>query len=133
MKKILLALTLLVVAITLSNAQSGREVHGTVIDSTKQTLPGSAITLTSEAKDSVTTGADANGKFVFPSVKGTKITITVQSIGYQTIKKHFTLSADNTPADIGVIVMKTQSNMLNQVNIVGVIPVRITEDTVEYK
>jgi hypothetical protein len=118
---------------TLSNAQTAREVHGKVIDSTKLSLPGSTIILTSDQHDSTTTIADANGRFAFASVKGTKIAITVSSIGYQSLKKHFTLANDNTPADIGAIILKTQANMLNQVNIVGVIPITLKEDTVEYK
>jgi len=119
--------------VTYSYAQSGREVHGTVTDSTKLSLPGSTITLTSDQHDSTSTIADVNGKFTFSSVKGNKVTVVISSIGFQTLKRHYTLPNDNTAADLGSIVLKTQSNMLNQVNIVGVVPIRLTEDTVEYQ
>jgi len=133
MKSVLLAFIIIFYAVTSLHAQSGREVHGTVIDSTKQSLPGSTIVLTSDQHDSTTTIADLNGKFVFASVKGNKVSITVSSIGYQSLKRHYTLANDNTPADLGTIILKTESHMLNQVNIVGVIPITLKEDTVEYK
>ena len=133
MKSTLIALFLSFAAFTICVAQNGRPVHGTITDSTKLTLPGSNILLTSEKGDSTNTVSDVKGNFTFPAVKGIKITITVTSIGYQTLKRHYTLNADNTPADLGVIILKVQSNMLNQVNIVGVVPITLKEDTVEYK
>jgi hypothetical protein len=133
MKRLLFALTIIFLAIASAHAQSGREVHGTVIDSTQLSVPGTNIVLISDQHDSTTTVADIKGRFVFPSVKGKKITIVLTSIGYQALKRHYVLSDDNTPADLGTIVLKIQSNMLNQVTIVGVVPIRLTEDTVEYK
>lgn len=133
MKALLPLFALIFMIAVSSNAQNGRQVHGRVIDSTKLSLPGSTITLTSDQHDSTSTIADLNGLFLFTSVKGTKIAITVSSIGYQSLKKHFTLANGDSPADLGYVVLKSQSNMLNQVNIVGVIPVTLKEDTVEYK
>ncbi len=133
MKSLLLALTIIALSVTFSYAQQGREVHGTVIDSTKQTLPGSAIKLTSDKADSVLTITDAKGNFVFPSVLGNKVTITITSIGYQSLKRHYTLASDNTPAQLGNIILASQANMLNEVKIVGVIPVTLKEDTVQYQ
>ncbi|MDR3695630.1 outer membrane beta-barrel protein [Mucilaginibacter sp.] len=133
MKAIFNILILSVFATTYAFAQSGREVHGTVIDSTKQTLPGTSITLVSDQHDSTVTVTDVNGKFVFPSIKGYKVVVTISSIGYITLKRHYTLANDKTPADLGTIVLKSEARMLNQVNIVGVIPITIKEDTVEYK
>jgi hypothetical protein len=131
--KPLLLIIIIFFAVTLTYAQSGREVHGTVIDSTKQSVPSGTITLTSDQHDSVTTISDLQGKFVFPSVKGNKVTVKISSIGYQGLIRHYTLANDNNPADLGSIILKVQSNMLNQVNIVGVVPITLKEDTVEYK
>ncbi|BAU52384.1 outer membrane beta-barrel protein [Mucilaginibacter gotjawali] len=133
MKTIFSILIFSVFTITGAFAQSGREVHGTIVDSTKQTLPGTSVTLVSDQHDSTITVTDANGKFVFPSVKGTKVVVTASSIGFITLKRHYALANDNTPADLGTIVLKSEARMLNQVNIVGVIPITIKEDTVEYK
>jgi hypothetical protein len=133
MKALFTIFLLSIFALNFAFAQNGREVHGTIIDSTKQTLPGTNITLVSDQHDSTQTVTDANGKFVFPAVKGNKVVITVSSIGYITLKRHYALTNDNTPADLGTILLKSESRMLNQVNIVGVIPITLKEDTVEYK
>lgn len=133
MKPFLIVLSIVLFTVAVARAQSGREVHGTIIDSTKQSVPSSTITLTSDQHDSTTTISDLNGKFTFTGIKGSKIVIAVSSIGYQGIKRHYSLASGNAPADLGSVVLKLQSNMLNQVNIVGVIPVTIKEDTVEYK
>jgi hypothetical protein len=115
-----------------SYAQAVRQVHGTVIDSTKQSLPGTTVILTSDQHDSTTTVTDAKGRFVFPLVKGSKVVVTVSSIGYQTLRRHYALANDTTAADLGTIILKPESNMLKQVTIVGTVPIRIVEDTVEY-
>jgi len=116
-----------------ANLNGGHEVHGRVIDSTKQTLPGTTIVLTSDQHDSTTTVADLNGKFVFPSVKGSKVVVTLSSIGYQTLRRHYALTNDSAASDLGTIVLKAEQNMLSQVTIVGVVPITLKEDTVEYK
>lgn len=133
MKSLLSTITIIFFTITASYAQTGREVHGTVTDSTKLSLPGSTITITSDLKDSTSTIADVNGKFTFSSIKGTKVTVVISSIGFQSLKRHYTLAADNTPADLGSIVLKAESKMLNTVTIVGSVPVTLKEDTVQYQ
>jgi hypothetical protein len=133
MKLSLTAFAIILFTITHSYAQSGREVHGMVVDSTKLGVPGSSIVLTSDKGDSTQAIADAKGNFVFPSVKGTKVTIVVNSIGYTSLKRHYTLDNTINPADLGTIIIKAQSNVLNQVNIRGVVPITLKEDTVEYQ
>lgn len=132
MRSLFLTPVLILLALV-SYAQSGRVVRGSVLDSTKLSLPGSSIKLISDKGDSVLTIADVNGKFEFGSVKGTKLTLTITSIGFQTLKKHFALDNDTKPVVLDPIILSQQTNMLNQVNIVGVNPVSFKEDTVEYK
>ncbi|MDB5088413.1 MAG: hypothetical protein JWR09_2407, partial [Mucilaginibacter sp.] len=120
MKSLLFALTITFFTITYSFAQSGREVHGTIIDSTKLSVPSANIKLISDKGDSTISIADVNGKFTFQGIKGTKLTITITSIGYQRLKRHYTLDNTNTPSDLGTIILKTESKMLNEVTIVGV-------------
>jgi len=133
MKSLLLILSIVFVAISSSYGQAGRAVHGAIIDSTKQSLPASQVTLTSDQHDSTTTISDLKGNFIFPSVRGNKVTVKVSSMGYQTLIRHYTLSNDNTPADLGSIILKTEAHVLNQVTIVGVVPVTLKEDTVQYQ
>ncbi|ASU36495.1 outer membrane beta-barrel protein [Mucilaginibacter xinganensis] len=133
MKSLLLITIIALISITYSFAQTGREVHGTVVDSTRLSVPSANIKLVSDKGDSTIAIADVNGKFTFQGVKGAKLTITITSIGYQALKRHYTLDNANTPSDLGNIVLKTESKMLNEVTIVGVVPVTLKEDTVQYQ
>lgn len=116
-----------------AHAQTGREVDGTVSDSTKLSIPGATVKLISDKGDSTVTVTDPNGKFIFPSVNGTRFTLTISSLGYQSLKKHYVLDNDTKPAVLNPIILKTESNTLKGVTIVGVNPVTLKEDTVEYK
>ncbi|RYY36987.1 MAG: TonB-dependent receptor [Sphingobacteriaceae bacterium] len=134
MKRLLLILGFIYSLTNIALAQTGREVRGTVLDSTKLSVPSASVKLTSTQGDSSIVAADIDGKFVFPSVKGTKITITLTSIGFQTLIKHYTFDAGTEPITLNPIIMQLQSNLLNQVTIVGAPnPVQLKEDTVEYK
>ncbi|MFI5160324.1 MAG: outer membrane beta-barrel protein [Sphingobacteriales bacterium] len=112
--------------------QIGREVDGTVIDSTKLSVPGATVKLISD-KDSSIAVTDGNGKFIFPSVRSNKFSLTASSIGYQTLKRRFGLDTTNKTAILDPIILKTDAHTLAGVTIVGVIPVTLKEDTVEYK
>jgi hypothetical protein len=133
MKRIPLLLLLICLTIIRTYAQGTHQVSGTVIDTTKQTLPGAVITLVSDQGDSVNVAANVDGKFVFPNVKGLKITLTIASIGYESLRKHYALTADPKPVDVGTIMLRSSNTTLNEVKIVGVNPVVVKEDTVEYK
>jgi len=133
MKPFLFALAITLFTITCSYAQTGRDVHGTVIDSTKLSVPSANVKITSDKGDSTITIADINGKFVATGIKGTKLVVTITSIGYQKLRRRYTLDNSNGPADLGNIVLKTESKLLNEVKIVGIIPVTLKEDTVQYQ
>lgn len=133
MKRFYALLALILGMAAYTYAQTGREVHGMVTDSTKQTLPGSTIKLVSDLNDNVTTSVNGEGKFSFTGIKGTKLTLTVSSIGFQGLIKHYTLAADGQPADVGTIVLKPEARQLNAVTVVGTNPVTLKEDTVEYR
>jgi hypothetical protein len=133
MKQIVLFLALFIGTITYVEAQTGREVHGTVADSTKQSLPGSTIKLTSDLNDNITTSVMGDGRFSFTGIKGTKLTLTITSIGFEGLIKHYTLPAGNQPVDIGAIILKAEAHQLGAVTVVGTAsPVVIKEDTVQY-
>jgi uncharacterized membrane protein YgcG len=133
MKPLFLILSFVLLSAFNTFAQTAHDVSGTIIDTTKLSLPGSSIKLVSNTGDSTMSIADANGKFTFPAVKGSKITLTISSIGFTSLKKHFALANDNTPVDLGNIILQASTNMLNQVVVVGAAnPVTIKEDTVVY-
>lgn len=132
MKYLYLILAMICLGITRGNAQTARQISGTVIDSTRLSLPGSNIKLRTDLGDSTISIADVNGKFSFPSVKGTKITLTISSIGYEGLIKHYTLPADGKAVVLDPIVLKSATKQLGQVTIVGVNPIVFKEDTVQY-
>ncbi|HJP63594.1 MAG TPA: outer membrane beta-barrel protein [Mucilaginibacter sp.] len=132
-KPLLLVPFFILTASVSSYAQSGREVDGTVIDSTKLSVPGTTVKLISDKGDSTIAVADGNGKFVFPAVNGTKFTLTLSSLGYQTLIRHYALDNDTKPAVLDPIILKSDSRTLAGVTIVGVNPIVLKEDTVEYK
>jgi hypothetical protein len=132
MKYFLLSLLLGFLTISYSHAQGGKTVTGSVTDSAKVTLPGSSVQIKSDLGDSSITTTDMNGKFTFQSIKGSKITLYISSLGFRQIAKHYTLTANNVNV-LPPIILKAEANELKTVNIVGVNPVKFTEDTVDYK
>ncbi len=114
-----------------SYAQTGRDVHGTVIDSTKVTLPGSTVVIYM-GKDSLSTTTDAKGAFFFPAIKVTQFSLFITSIGYDPVRKRITMDNTNNPVFLRPIILKTSRTMLNEVTIHDVLPIKIKEDTVEF-
>ncbi|MDT3403456.1 outer membrane beta-barrel protein [Mucilaginibacter terrae] len=133
MKHLFAILAFLLAAATYTQAQTGREVHGMVIDSTKQTLPGTTVKVVTDTRDSATTIVGGDGKFSFNNIKGSKITLTLTSIGYEGLIKHYSLESGNQASDLGTITLKPESRLLGVVTVVGTNPVTLKEDTVEYK
>jgi hypothetical protein len=112
-------------------AQTGRDIHGTIIDSTKQSLPGSTVRIIT-GKDSLSTTTNEKGQFLFQGVKAKQISIVVKSIGFNPIRRRMTLDSTNNPVFLKPIILKQSNNMLNTVVITDAIPVKIKEDTVEF-
>jgi len=133
MKQFLLTFSVVLFCLSYAFAQNGREVSGTIIDSTKLSIPGALVKVVSDKGDSSLTAADPNGKFDFPAVTGTKFTLSISSIGYQAIRKHFTFGPGTQPVALGSIILKAEANTLATVNIVGTQSVTFKEDTTEYR
>lgn len=112
-------------------AQTGRDVHGTVQDTTKQPLPGSTVKLLT-GKDSITTTTDLKGAFLFRSVTVGQFSLVIQSIGYEPVKRRIVLDNTNNPVFLRPILLKPSTTMLGVVTISDVLPVKIKEDTVEF-
>ena len=112
-------------------SQNGRDVHGTVIDSTKLSLPGSTVKILM-GTDSLTTTTNEKGAFFFPAVKVTQFSLVIQSIGYMPVKRRITMDNTNNPVFLRPIILKPSTTMLNMVVISDVLPVKIKEDTVEF-
>jgi hypothetical protein len=134
MKYIFITLILTLLFVGKSNAQTGRGVSGQLIDSTKQSLPGSTVKLKTDLGDSTTLATDIHGKFSFSNIKGSKITLYISSFGFQGVIKHYTFSpTDNAAFVIPPITLKGESRQLKEVVIIGVNPIKFKEDTIDYK
>src|SRR5471030_514601 len=112
MKPLLLSFFLVLITSICAYAQNSREIDGTVIDSTKLSVPGASVKLVSDKGDTTVAAADANGKFVFPGVTGIKFTLIISSIGYQQLIRHYALDNDTKPAVLDPIILKNESNAL---------------------
>lgn len=132
MKRIFLLFSFLVMLGSLAMAQGSHTITGTVIDTTKQTVIGASIKIKTDLGDSTTRITGLDGKFTFNAIKANKVTLTITSIGYEGIIKHFTFAADSKPLEVGTVILKTSSKMLSGVTIVGITPVTLKEDTTQY-
>jgi hypothetical protein len=132
MKRLLLCFISFFLTATALRAQVTHEVRGVIQDTTGASLPGTVVKLVS-ASDTLSTAATDNGSFVFPRVKSAEFKLTIDLIGFQTINRRF-LPQPQNPAtiNVGVIKMRTAATQLKGVTIVGVNPVKIKEDTVEF-
>ena len=130
--KSLIFVALFALCFSFSSYAQTREVRGVIADTTKQTVPGAIVKLISKVDSSIVT-TDINGNFVFHAVKGKQFTLTIASIGYDALKRKYTLDNDTKPANLGTLVLKTASTMLKEVQVVDVNAVKVTVDTTEYK
>ncbi|HEX3384195.1 MAG TPA: outer membrane beta-barrel protein, partial [Mucilaginibacter sp.] len=131
MKRIVFSLVFIFFSAITALAQN-RTVRGTVTDSAKTALPGATVKLVTDLKDTLVTTTSAKGYFRFNAVKAARITLTFSSIGYQGLIRHYVL-ADTGVLTVDTIKLKSDSRILNQVNVVDVNPVTFKEDTIEYK
>lgn len=127
-----LLLSLLLFAGLSSFAQSGKQVIGTLQDSTGQSVIAASVKLIS-GTDSVLTTSDAEGKFRINGVKAEKFRITVTSLGYATRIIHSGFPANSNAVDLGTILIQESSQMLSEVTIDGTPLITIKEDTLEYR
>lgn len=87
MKKLILASLFLILNLSVF-AQSAYEVSGSVRDSSGLSIIAATVKLTS-AKDSLFTRTNADGVFAFREVKSGQFTLSVTSLGFQTVNRKF--------------------------------------------
>ena len=134
MKKILLQLALMLLCNQLFAQTINREVSGVVNDTTDLSVIGATVTLTDIlSKDSVKTGTNADGIFVFRNVKSGQFIINVRSIGYENYTKKYLYNDATKRAILDPIILKTSSRLLNEVVINGTPSITYKTDTVEYR
>ena len=112
MKSLLILFTLILFSCLTVHAQGGRDIHGTILDSTKLSVPGAFVKCLTEKGDTLRTAADADGKFAFGAVQGSKFTLFITSVGYVGITRHYTMDNDTKAINLDPIVLQTESNVL---------------------
>lgn len=112
-------------------AQTNKQVKGTLVDSTGQSIIGASIKLISDS-DSLVTASDVDGEFEFRQVKSDAFLLTISSLGYNATK--LAGKFDGTSVlDLGRIIITESSQLLEAVNIDGTPLIVVKEDTLEYQ
>jgi len=112
-------------------AQTNKQVKGTLVDSTGQSIIGASIKLISDS-DSLVTASDVDGEFEFRQVKSDAFLLTISSLGYNATK--LAGKFDGTSIlDLGKIIITESSQLLEAVNIDGTPLIVVKEDTLEYQ
>lgn len=123
-------LTLCLALYSLLSYSQNYQVKGSVLDTAGVPLTGSLIKL-KNGKDSLQTAVDLDGNFNLPNVKWREFTLSAAFIGFETFIKNYRIENGNS-LTIPRIVLKTSSNMLNEVVITAVTAIKISEDTVTF-
>ena len=131
MKRNLLFLALFFCSFNLLS-QVNHEVSGIVKDSTDNTVIGASVTLMS-AKDTLRTSTNPDGIFVFKNVQAGQFVISVRSLGYMNFTKRFLYNDATKRLVLDPLILKAQTNMLNEVKIDGTPSITYKEDTIEYR
>lgn len=128
-KKGLLSLVLLM-AVLIGLAQTGKRIQGTVSDEQGNPVVGASIKLVSNI-DSAQTSSNNDGGFTFTGLKGSRYVLTVISLGFDTLQRDVAFASGRD--DLRLPLQLNFSNrMLGEVSVTGVIPVNVKEDTLEY-
>jgi len=114
------------------NALSYRDITGVVLDSTKQTVIGASVKLTSD-KDTILTSTNVDGKFIFKNVKSSKFILVTNSLGFISYSKAYNVKENLAQITLDPIVLKVQLNMLDQVIVDGTPTIVYKTDTMEYR
>ncbi len=109
-----------------------QNVKGIVVDEDKLPLEFVSVALL-QPSDSLLvkyTSTDADGKFDISGFKEGNYMLQIFLMTYQTSQKVYSFSKEMK--DLGTIVLKKDVNLLNEVTINAVIPIKIKQDTVAF-
>lgn len=113
--------------------QNSRLITGSIVDSNGNALQDVYVKLTTE-HDSLTTTTNEAGTFRFSKVTFSTFTISATMVGYEPYSQLYTLTkTDGNLFKLNPVKLKLQDNRLTDVVVVSVNPIKVKEDTVEYK
>ena len=115
-----------------SFSQETKSIRGTLQDSTELSIIGATIKLISTA-DTLYATSDVDGKFSIDKVKASQFSLEINSLGYESIKKNFQFNENQRSLNVGKIIMKAGSQILQDVSVEGSPLIVVKEDTLEYR
>ncbi len=92
-----------------------------------KTIPYATVTAQGSKGIVKRLASDVNGKFEFALDSIGKITLSIQSVGFQTYKKELNISGNNTKIEIGTIKLQIKNEKIGEVEIVAQKPLVRTE------
>ncbi len=130
LNKGLVIIALLLFGFTLQ-AQTNRQVSGTLKNKAGAVVSGASIKLISE-KDSIYTSSDNVGFYNFRNLQGVNFKMTIHSLGYDTLYHEFQFEAARTQMLVAPLTMEESSQYLDEVSVVARVDIVVKEDTLEY-
>ncbi|MEH6306153.1 outer membrane beta-barrel family protein [Olivibacter sp. CPCC 100613] len=111
--------------------QLSHHVEGLAQDSLGNPIPGASVKLLTP-EDTMITVTDERGLFAFKNVKAKRLSLAVSTIGFHSFNKSYALD-DNKPVfKVPAIILAEAFNFLDEVEITGVHPVTVMEDTIAF-
>lgn len=121
-------------ALTISSvlAQTPKSAKGVLQDSTGLSIISATIKLISPS-DTLHAASDIDGNFSFDKIKADHFTLQISSLGFENFTKTYRFETKKNALDIGKIIMKTDSKVLQEVRVEGSPLIVVKEDTLEYR
>ena len=133
MRNVYILLLMALAVPCLTRAQDTRRVTGRVWDSTHSPVPRASVKLYYPArKDTLQMITDSSGAFHFSPVDSGKFSIAISSIGFIDFVRFYSFPPDLRDIQLNAISMGRDVRTLEEI-VIGVPPIQIKEDTVEYK
>ncbi len=133
MKQITLLFFVLLLSAGSIFAQTGRDVSGVVVDTTKTAIMGATVKLIqTDKKDTLSIRTNLDGLFTIRNVTAAQFTIQITSLGYTPYAKSFQFSGTGNQV-LDKITLQQGSTMLQEIIITGAPPVTIKQDSIEYR
>src|SRR5690554_5512362 len=113
-----------------SFSQELKSIKGVLQDSTGLSIISATIKLTSPV-DTLYTSSDVDGNFSFNTVKAGQFNILINSLGFDNFNKEYRFGNQQNTLDLGTIILKTGSHILQEVSVDGSPLIVVKEDTLE--
>jgi len=129
--RIILLFPLLFFSLLIYGQQQKREVRGIVQDTSGIPLEGVNVRLVSVI-DTLSASTNREGQFFFKEVSGLEFRIYYSLLGYQIRDEHYAANPFLPKVELVNVKLRPQATLLKEVNIYGVQPILIKEDTIQY-